>query len=121
MVLQNDSFRRQNLFVIIDEVHVVEQWATFRHMYAQVWQLRAQLPPSARVLGCSATLDDRTREKVVELAGLRNLCVINTTTDRPEIFIDIRPDDGGGKTFTPLRFLFPDQLDPAGIFTTATL
>ena len=117
VVLQSPDFRARNIFVIIDEVHVAEGWATFRKEYAKLWQFRARLPPSTRMLGCSATLDDATREVVIENGGFINPRVLNTTTDRPEIYFEMRVDKSIRRSHMGLHFLVPDAITSAQMRT----
>jgi superfamily II DNA helicase RecQ len=95
------------LYLIIDEVHVVDQWSTFRKEYGKLAHLRSRLPPSTRALGASATLDSATRAAVIEKGGFRDPVLINITTDRPEIYIEFRKSKSN---FEDLHFLFPDKL-----------
>ena len=96
--------------MIIDEVHVVENWSTFRKEYGKLWQFRSRLPPGTRMLGCSATLDNETRQVVIKNGGFRDPQILNTTTDRPELYIELRSDRSIGKSYMGLRFLIPDCL-----------
>src|SRR5271155_1857740 len=108
-VLQDQHFRQKNLYIVIDEVHVVDQWSTFRKEYGKLGQFRSRLPPSTRALGVSATLDPATRAAVTEKGGIRNPIFINITTDRPEIYIEFRATKST-TSFENLHFLFPDEL-----------
>jgi hypothetical protein len=106
-VLERETFRQQRLYLIIDEVHVVDQWLTFRKDYGKLAHLRSRLPPSTRALGASATLDPATRAAVIEKGGFRYPVLINITTDRPEIYIEFRKSKSN---IEDLHFLFPDEL-----------
>ena len=62
------------------------------------------------MLGCSATLDDATRQVVIKNGGFRNPQILNTTTDRPDVYFEIRSDRSLGKSHMGLRFLVPDRI-----------
>ena len=116
-MLFNEDFRRNKLCVLIDEVHCVSQWATFRKEYAKLDIFRTQLPPSTIAFGASATLDPETFKKISSSAGFRNPIFIETTTDRPEIYLEIRSFQANLSSFEDLRFLFPDKLTSKDIPT----
>ena len=61
-VLQNEQFLGNLVLVAIDELHVAQQWATFREEYGQLHKLRARIPRSVPWFGTSATLDSHTLE-----------------------------------------------------------
>jgi ATP-dependent DNA helicase RecQ len=110
MVLESHRFRRMRISVVIDEVHVVDQWSTFRKEYGKLSHFRSRLPASTSMLGCSATLDPHTYQSVVVKAGFNSPAFINTVIDRPEIYLEILGVDGIQHSHEALHFLFPDKL-----------
>jgi superfamily II DNA helicase RecQ len=76
--------------VAVDEMHVVEQWATFREQYGQLSKLRARIPSTIPWFGTSATLDRDTLRKAMRTAGFDNPRILRTTVDRPDIFYEVR-------------------------------
>jgi superfamily II DNA helicase RecQ len=97
--------------VIIDEVHMVDQWSQFRQYYTMIRFLHYRLPNDTKFIGISGTLDDDTRRNVIEHTGLRRPMFLNTFIDRPEIHIELRPDASLRSSYSGLRFLFPDKLE----------
>lgn len=115
-VLQHDSVRARRIILVVDEVHTVSQWMTFRKDMAKLGLFRQRLPPSAVVVGMSATITAKTKTAIVETGLFRpDLTFVTVSTNRPEIFIEFRPLLDTKQRWLDLSFLFPmtmeDHLD----------
>jgi superfamily II DNA helicase RecQ len=109
-VLQNEQFLGQLVLVAIDELHVAQQWATFREDYGQLHKVRARIPRSVPWFGTSATLDSHTLEAAKSAVGFENPITIRTSIDRPDIFYELREFEVKPKSFEDLHFLLPEKL-----------
>ena len=102
-----DMFRRRLRVLTIDELHCVENWKTFRPMYAELAVLRARLP-NVPYLGCTATLGRDKVQAIRTGAGFNpSEPVVRTSVDRPEISIHLLLIEGNLKSFDDLRRFFP--------------
>ncbi|OXV05476.1 hypothetical protein Egran_06756 [Elaphomyces granulatus] len=111
-VLQNEQFLSNLILVAIDELHVAQQWATFREDYGQLHKVRARIPRSVPWFGTSATLDSHTLEAAKSAVGFEGPIMIRTSIDRPDIFYELRGFEVKPKSFGDLRFLLPEKLTP---------
>ena len=89
----------------------MDTWRTFRKEYGKFHKLRNALPNSALVFGTSATISPSLRARILEKGPFKyGHTFINTTTDRPEVFIEIRRIESKPKSdLHDLRFLVPDR------------
>ncbi|OXV11684.1 hypothetical protein Egran_00557, partial [Elaphomyces granulatus] len=108
-VLQYEQFLSKLVLVAIDELHVAQQWATFREDYGQLHKVRARIPRSVPWFGTSATLDSHTLEAAKSAVGFENPIMIRTSIDRPDIFYKLREFEVKPKSFEDLRFLLPGE------------
>jgi superfamily II DNA/RNA helicase len=109
-VLQDERFLSKLILVAIDELHVVQQWATFREEYGQLHKVRARIPRSIPWFGTSATLDSHTLEATKTAVGFDNPILLRTSIDRPDIFYELRRFEAQPGSFEDLHFLLPEKL-----------
>ena len=70
----------------VDELHIVDQWGTFRKPYSQLAVLQDPIDHRVPWFGASATLDPAMLKWVKELVGFTpNVKVIQTSVDCPDI------------------------------------
>jgi superfamily II DNA helicase RecQ len=108
-VLQDERFLSKLILLAIDELHVAQQWATFREEYGQLHKVRARIPRSIPWFGTSATLDSHTLEATKTAAGFNNPILLRTSIDRPDIICELRKFEVQPGSFEDLRFLFPEK------------
>ncbi len=86
-VLDRSSFTDRLCLLVIDEIHLVDQWGqSFRPLDAEIEKLRKRIPCHVPLLGVSATLTKSTRSRILDKAGfLPNYKLTQTSLDRPEI------------------------------------
>jgi superfamily II DNA helicase RecQ len=91
-VLRNPTFRQRLAVICIDELHLIEEWKSFRPQYSCLGALRGLIPESVPWLGVSATLPDRLLAKIRPGLGFNlDMRLIRVNFDRPEITIMARP------------------------------
>jgi superfamily II DNA helicase RecQ len=105
--------------VAIDECHLVKQWEIFLAEFAMLKSLREVVHEDCVTFACSATIDAKTEEKVLQHSGLRQVglrrhqtAVIRTSVDRPDISICVHPLPKGHTTDpATLFFTIQDSVD----------
>ena len=108
-VLSKDIFLRRLKMVVLDEMHLAQQWSTFRNKYGKLHKFRTRIPKAVPWFGTSATLDPSTLIAAKEAAGFTTPVILRTTVDRPEIFYEFRKFEVEQKTYEDLRFLLPEK------------
>lgn len=105
-ILQDQRFQKRLVLVAIDELHIVDQWGTFRKPYSQLAILRDRIDRRVPWFGTSATLDPIMLEQVKKLVGFApDVKVIRTSMDRPDIRFIIQPMQHAWTSFKDLEFL----------------
>ena len=85
-ILRDQYFQKKLVLVAVDELHIVDQWGTFRKPYSQLAVLRDCIDRRVPWFGASATLDPAMLKWVKELVGFTpNVKVIQTSVDCPDI------------------------------------
>ena len=122
-LLERKEFQQRLVLVAIDEVHVVQQWGEkWREHYSQIEVLRHRIDKRVPWFATSATLDPATLKVVRESAGFqRNVKLIKTPVDRPDISLSIRRIEHSLKSFHDLRFLIGDAIAPSGEVDTTLI
>ena len=108
-VLRHQEFQEKLCLLVVDELHLVEDWKSFRPDYMEISALRARLPADLPFLGASATLSDTILQEIQVSCGFRSdrLSIIKTSLDRPEIYIQVAPIQGAAKDMKDLHHLLP--------------
>jgi superfamily II DNA helicase RecQ len=116
-VLRNPTFRQRLTVVCIDELHLTEEWKSFRPQYGCLGALRGLVPESVPWLGVSATLPDRLLAKIRPTLGFNlDTRLIRVDLDRPEITIMARQLQKPAKSCLDLSPLLPKRgTDPYDI------
>ena len=108
-VANQPRFREKLCCVAIDEAHLVEEWKDFRHEYARLGHFRQALPRHVPLFAASATLSPVIQERVKRACNFReNLCLIQTSIDRGEIFVGVYPMERPRNTFLDLSGILPE-------------
>lgn len=106
-------FKEQLGLVVLDEAHLVSQWGrSFRTAYARIGVLRSLFGSHIPWFACSATLNTQALDEVKRAIGFdKNVTVIRTSVDRPEIALrmGIIPRNQK-KSASALRFLLDDAV-----------
>jgi superfamily II DNA helicase RecQ len=91
-VLQKPRFRHRLMCVVIDELHLVEEWKTFREDYGNLQLLRQRVPVKVPLLGVTANLPNSWMQKILISAGFRKDCfILREKFFREEFKLIIRP------------------------------
>ena len=103
------QFRNRILNFIFDEAHCISQWASFRHQYRYVGNLRYVINEKIPFYAVSATLPDAILDQVSNTLRLRhgNTTYLLRSNDRPDIGLMARPLKYPAKSFKDLDFLIP--------------
>ena len=111
---KKETFTSRLLNFIVDEGHVVKQWASFRPEYKYLGQLRSMIPETVPFYVASATLPKPTLQAVKEHLRLRpnQIEMIQYSNDHPNIQIIVRELKHAAKTFKDLAFLIPENQKP---------
>ena len=89
------------LGVFIDESHCISQWGCdFRESYRQLKCLRNIV--TCPIVCLTATSTSRVRKDIISTLQLKNPLIVNTTFDRPNLYIEINV-----KSENPLTDLLP--------------
>lgn len=106
--------------VAVDEAHCVSQWGQdFRPSYLKIAQFLSVLSETQRpVVGAfTATATDDVRDDIVRLLELKNLFLIATGFDRPNLYFGVMHPESKDDA---LLSLISDKADRTGIVYCAT-
>ncbi|OXV05210.1 hypothetical protein Egran_07022, partial [Elaphomyces granulatus] len=122
-LLECEEFQQRLVLVAIDEVHLVQQWGEkWREHYSRIEVLRHRIDKRVPWFATSATLDTATLKAVRESAGFqKNVKVIKTPIDRPDISLSIRRIQHTLKSFHDLKFLIDDAVTSSGEVDTSLI
>jgi len=107
--LRKTKFSSQLIAIIIDEVHCLKLWSSFRRDYQDLGRLRFILPDRVHFALVSATLPRPVLAPVMSHLGVtsNNLCAIRLSNDRDNIALVIRKMKYPAGSFRDLDFLVP--------------
>ena len=106
-VFQTPGFRDCLVLIAIDEVHLVEDWASWRPDYGRLKELQSILPHSVPFFATLATVGDKLAKKlIVNLRLNANVKILKESIDREDLFFNVRMLHVASTTsFEDLRFL----------------
>lgn len=112
-LLRKTKFALQLIAVIIDEVHCLKLWSSFRQDYQHLGRLRFILPERVRFALVSATLPRPVLAPVLSHLGItsNNLHAIRLSNDRDNIALVVRKMKYPACSFRDLDFLVPGNTD----------
>ncbi|KAK3384607.1 hypothetical protein B0T24DRAFT_689826 [Lasiosphaeria ovina] len=92
-VLRDPDFHSKLGLFAIDELHMISEWREFREEFTYLHTLRALIPKRIPFFSYTATLDKDNQAYILKHAGFdqRNLRIIRTSIDRPEITVILLP------------------------------
>jgi superfamily II DNA helicase RecQ len=114
-VLSDSRFRKRLKAIVIDEIHLVVDWGrSFRKACSLLKHFRNELG-SRPWFGCTATLDPDSFDELCRFTGFRkNVCIVRTSIDRPEIaYIRKVIPTNQKMQFQYLHFLIEDAAEDA--------
>jgi superfamily II DNA helicase RecQ len=108
-VLRKTKLASQLLAIIIDEVHCLKLWSSFRRDYQDLGRLRFILPDRVHFALVSATLPRPVLAPVMSHLGVTsdNLHAIRLSNDRDNIALVVRTMKYPANSFRDLDFLVP--------------
>lgn len=117
-VLRKTKFASGLLAIIIDEVHCLKLWSSFRHDYQDLGRLRFILPDRVHFALVSATLPRPVLTPVMSHLGITSneLYAVRLSNDRDNIALGVRKMQYPASSFRDLDFLVPGNavLDASG-------
>ena len=122
-LLECEEFQQRLVLVAIDEVHLVQQWGEkWREHYSRIEVLRHRIDKRVPWFATSATLDTATLKAIRESTGFqKNVKVIKTPIDRPDISLSVRRIQHTLKIFHDLKFLIDDAITSSGEIDTSLI
>jgi len=110
-LLKRSKFASQLIAVIIDEVHCLKLWGSFRREYQDLGRLRFVLPDRVHFALVSATLPRPVLAPVMSHLGVtsKDLHTICLSNDRDNIALVVRRMKYPANSFRDLDFLVPDD------------
>ncbi|KAI0998174.1 hypothetical protein K3495_g10018 [Podosphaera aphanis] len=113
-ILTDPTFKMHVVLVVINELHLVENWKHFRKEYALLYKRRSMLK-SVPFVGLTATCDQHTLVAIKEIIRSRlDTTIIRTEVDRAEISITFKKiAQSKFSAFESLYFIL-DQTSIAG-------
>lgn len=108
-LLRKTTFASQLLAIIIDEVHCLKLWNSFRHDYQDLGRLRFILPERVHFALVSATLPRPVLAPVLSHLGITpsELYALRLSNDRDNIALVVRKMKYPAGSFRDLDFLVP--------------
>jgi len=108
-LLRKTKFASDLIAIIIDEMHCLRLWSSFRHDYQDLGQLRFFLPERVPYALVSATLPRPVLAPVMSHLGItsNDLHTIRLSNDRDNIALVIRKMKYPAGSFRDLDFLVP--------------
>ena len=108
-VLRKTKLASQLLAIIIDEVHCLKLWSSFRRDYQDLGRLRFILPDRVHFALVSATLPCPVLVPVMSHLGVTsdNLHAIRLSNDHDNIALVVRTMKHPANSFRDLDFLVP--------------
>ncbi|XP_062576667.1 ATP-dependent DNA helicase RecQ-like [Saccostrea cucullata] len=94
-LLIDPVFRDNVVSVVIDECHIIEKWGDeFRTAYKKLGTLKVFFP-DVPFVGLSGTLTKEQKQAIPKQLCLENFKVIETSPDRPNIFLEKEQKQSG--------------------------
>ena len=108
-LLKRTKFASQLIAIILDEVHCLKLWSSFRHDYQDLGRLRFILPDQVHFALVSATLPRPVLAPVMSHLGITSnqLHVLRLSNDRDNIALVVRKMKYPANSFRDLDFLVP--------------
>ena len=108
-LLRKTKFSSQLIAIIIDEVHCLNLWSSFRNDYQDLERLRFILPDWVRFALVSATLPRLVLTPVLTHLGITSsdLYALRLSNDRNNIALVVRKMQYPANSFRDLDFLVP--------------
>ena len=117
-LLRKTTFSSQLIAIIIDEVHCLKLWSSFRRDYQDLGRLRFILPDRVHFALVSATLPRPVLVPVMSHLGITSseLYAVRLSNDRDNIALVVRKMQYPANSFRDLDFLVPGTtlLEPSG-------
>ena len=106
-LLKKKKFASQLITIILDEVHCLKLWSSFRHDYQDLGRLRFVLPDRVHFALVSATLPRPVLTPVMSHLGitLDKLYALRLSNDRDNIALVVRKMKYPANSFRDLDFL----------------
>jgi len=109
-IAQSQTFHKHISGIVINEVHLVHGWRTFRPYYEYLGLLRSFFP-MAPVLAVSATMTPYVRRFIHQSLAMNNAArFIHCPIDRPNIYLAAIPITKGVNSRQDLDFVVHDWL-----------
>jgi len=108
-LLRKTTFSSQLIAIVIDEVHCLKLWSSFRSDYQGLGRLRFILPDRVRFALVSATLPRPVLTPVMSHLGITSseLYAVRLSNDRDNIALVVRKMQHPASSFRDLDFLIP--------------
>ena len=108
-LLQKTKFATQLIAIIIDEVHCLKLWSSFRRDYEDLGRLRYVLPDRVHFALVSATLPHPVLSPVMSHLGITSseLYAVRLSNDRDNVALVVRKMRYPANSFRDLDFLIP--------------
>ena len=108
-LLKKTSFASQLITIILDEVHCLKLWNSFRHDYQDLGRLRFILPDRVHFALVSAMLPHPVLTPVMSHLGVTSseLYALRLSNDRDNIALVVRKMQYPANSFRDLDFLVP--------------
>lgn len=116
-LMRNMEFARTIKLAVIDEAHLILEWASFRNAYTKLSRLRSFLPAGCPISLCSATLTPKMLTSIKTDLGLddSSLFLMDLGNERINITHSVETIETVQR-FEPLKFILNNMTEKVMIF-----
>jgi hypothetical protein len=110
-VLQNASFSKRVISMVIDEAHVVSHWGkSFRKKYAEISLVHTFLPKGTPFAALSATLPACIQADVTNKLRMKDYVWLHVGNDQLNVLLGVQAIHSSMNSFTDLDFIIPENI-----------
>ena len=106
-ICKKPEFRERLIAVIVNELHLIDDWRSFRPEFSELHVLKSRLSPNVSYFDISATLNKDTLIVVKRNADFENCRIIKISIDKPKINMHTIFIENNQNEFEDLRRFFP--------------